>query len=96
MIHNPTDNYQPPHHAHDQHDTCSPCPTCSRLADDPLSVPFDPSRSALLDWIELLEDTLQGLKRAVEAGQPPSAVAAERKRALTTWADVAHRWEVLP
>jgi hypothetical protein len=96
MIHNPTDNYQPPPHPHVQEETDSRCPTCGQTCDRPLSAPFGLDRSGLLDWCVIIEDALHHLKHAVEEVQHPSAVTEERRRALTTWAHVAHRWTVQP
>jgi hypothetical protein len=96
MIHKPSDNYQPPSHPPVQEETDSRCPTCGQTCDHPLSVPFGLDHSGLLDWCVIIEDALHHLKRAVEEVQHPLAVTEERRRALTTWADVAHRGTVQP
>jgi hypothetical protein len=96
MVANFLDDYQPPPQDPAQQESCSPCPTCGRPADPPRSASFDPNRSALLDWIEVLEHMLHELKRAVEGLQPASSATEERRRALITWADVAHRWRGQP
>jgi hypothetical protein len=43
-----------------------PCPTCRRTDEPTNSAPFVPRRSAVLDWVSILEDTVRTLKRAVE------------------------------
>jgi hypothetical protein len=66
MIHNPTDDYQPPHHGHDQRDACSPCPACGQPYEPALIGPFHSGASTVFDWPLIVEEDPRQLKRVVE------------------------------
>jgi hypothetical protein len=69
------------------------CPLCGQTP-----APFDQKLSNLLEVVGLLGAVVQDVKKAAEEMQARRApaeaplTAAERRRLMTSWKDVAHRW----
>jgi hypothetical protein len=77
--------------------TTPACPLCGQTP-----APFDQKLSNLLEVVGLLGAVVQDVKHAAEEMQTRLApgeaplTAEERRRLMTSWKDVAHRWTAPP